>query len=248
MSLDQARQFADQAAHCLQGGQPGLALDLAEQALMLQPDMGDAENLRGVALSQAGQPRAAEEAFLRAARVMPQSAKPLYTRAVHYYGLGRKQDALDWSTQALEREPDHPQAFSLQALIRDGSPNLNAAPRTSPVFLELEADTYVGEYRYEWLRESQAGWLAIGWILAAANLVAVAIVATAKPGSFDNNVPWYLFWLFLGSYILGFAYIGVDTTGRSRSKAWLAIYAVTGCFVGFGILPVYLLSSRKRKH
>lgn len=213
---------------------------------MLQPGMGDAENLRGIALSQAGQPRAAEEAFLRAANALPQSAKPLYNLAVHFYGLGRKQDALDWTGKALEREPAHAPAFSLQALIRDGSPNLAAGPRMEPAFLEIEADTYGSEYQYEWLRESQAGWSAIGWILAATNLVAIAVVLTAKPGSFDNNVPWYLFWLFLGSYVLGFAYISVDTAARSRSKFWIALYAVSGCFFGWGALPVYMLTAKRR--
>ena len=240
MSLDQARQFADQAAHCLQGGQPGLALDLADQALMLSPGMGDAENLRGVALSQSGQPRAAEEAFLRAAKSMPTSAKPLYNLGVHFYGLGRKQEA-------LEREPGHSQAFALQTLIQDGSPKLNPEPRSSPVFLALEDDSYGNDYRYEWLRESQSGWKAIGWILAATNMVAVSIVATSKPAAFENSVPWYLFWLFLGSYILGVAYIGVDTAARSRSKFWFAIVAVSGCFLGWAVLPIYLLTSKKWK-
>lgn len=246
MSLDQARQFSDQAAQCLQGGQPGLALDLAEQALMLQPTLGDAENLKGVALSQTGQPRAAEEAFARAARLMPRSAKPLYNLAVHFYGLGRKQDALDLAAQALDREPGHAQAFALQNMVRDGAPSLTPMTTRFSPYLELEVEAYGDDYRYEWLRESQAGWMALGWLLAATNLVAVALVVMAKPGSLDNNVPWYLFWLFIGSYILGFAYVAVDTAGRSRNRFWLAFYAVTGCVFGWGTLPLYLLTGKRR--
>lgn len=223
-----------------------MALDLAEQALLLSPGMGDAENLRGVALSLIGQPRAAEEAFSKAARAMPGLAKPLYNLAVHFYGLGRKQEALAWAEKALEREPGHALAFSLQALIQDGSEGLAQAPHPDFTMLALEEDAFEGPFKNEWLRENQATWMAIGWTLAAGNLVAMAFVMTTRTGS-ESSAPLLLFWLMLGSYAFTLIYVLVDVLGRDRSKLWIALFATVACFLGWALLPLYLLTSKKRR-
>ena len=73
MSQDQVKQFIDQASQSIQSGQFEGALQLIDQALALSPNDADAHILRGICLSQTGQPIAATDAFNRAITLDPAS-------------------------------------------------------------------------------------------------------------------------------------------------------------------------------
>lgn len=113
MAQEQIKQFIDQATQSIQSGQFEGGLQLLDQALALAPDDADAHLLRGICLSQTGQPVAATEAFNRAISLDPKSAKARYNLSVHQYALGQKVDALKSAREALDLDPAHAGARQL---------------------------------------------------------------------------------------------------------------------------------------
>lgn len=113
MAQEQIKQFIDQATQSIQSGQFEGGLQLLDQALALAPDDADAHLLRGICLSQTGQPAAATEAFNRAISLDPNSAKALYNLSVHQYALGQKADALKSAREAINLDPSHAKARQL---------------------------------------------------------------------------------------------------------------------------------------
>src|ERR1019366_2120293 len=65
MANEQAKAFVDQATQSLQNSQFQQALELVDQAIAIEPGASDSHVLRGICLSQLGQPDAATEAFGR---------------------------------------------------------------------------------------------------------------------------------------------------------------------------------------
>jgi len=155
MAQEQVRQFIDQATQSIQGGQFDGALSLIDQALALAPDDADAHILRGICLSQTGQPAAATEAFNRAVALDPNSAKARYNLAVHQYALGQKLDALARSREAIQIDPSHAGAKQLVQTLEaelagpspQGMPNPNdplsvPPPVVPPVTTAPQANPY----------------------------------------------------------------------------------------------------------
>jgi tetratricopeptide (TPR) repeat protein len=113
MSQDQVKQFIDQASQSIQSGQFEGALQLIDQALALSPNDADAHILRGICLSQTGQPIAATDAFNRAITLDPASAKARYNMAVHLYAQGQKSEALTHARAAADLDATHAGARQL---------------------------------------------------------------------------------------------------------------------------------------
>jgi tetratricopeptide (TPR) repeat protein len=237
MSIDRARHFADQAALSIQAGQADLGLQLAEQALQLDPHLGDAANLRGVALSLSGQPRLAEEAWMVAAEMMPGSGKPFYNMAVHFYALGRKQESLDWTARALTREPNHAPAFSLQSLILEQASHLKA--NLDLPFEYSQTGIPAG------LTQQQGSWALAGWTLAGLSLISV-MLATKQTIGTNDRISVLTASAFLASYFGGLIFLFCDAARSGRSYGWAAAYGFVGCIAGWLVLPAYLLAGVKR--
>ncbi len=117
MADDQVRQFIEQATQSLQGGQIAQALELSEQAVLLNPDNADAHLLKAIALSQSNQPQAATDAFRRAIFLAPHNAKAQFNFAVHLYSRGYKEDALTAAQEAVSIDPTHSGARELAIRI-----------------------------------------------------------------------------------------------------------------------------------
>ena len=113
MAQEQTRQFIEQATQSIQGGQFQGALSLIDQAIALDPGDADAHILRGICLSQTGQPAAATDAFNQAISLDPSSAKAKYNLGVHQYALGQKQEALRSARDAANLDPAHSGARQL---------------------------------------------------------------------------------------------------------------------------------------
>lgn len=130
MAQEQIRQFIEQATQSIQSGQFEGGLQLLDQAIALAPDDPDAHLLRGICLSQTGQPVAATEAFNRAISLDPNSAKARYNLAVHQYALGQKTDALRSAREAIGLDPAHAGARqligNLEAELSGPSPQTGA--------------------------------------------------------------------------------------------------------------------------
>jgi len=241
VSIEQAQHFAEQSALSLQAGQPSLALDLAEQALQLVPTLGDAENLRAIALSQTGQPRVAEAAFVHAAELMPGSGKPYYNLGVHLYAAGKKREALEALAQALDREPNHAPAFALQGAILKQGIHMPADPTVSS--LKVEAPFLPKEAR-AFMDGNLLAWKLGGWILSGVSLAAVILASKDTIGD-NTNIGWPAAVMLFGSYVAGLAYTVVEVSQSKRQPAWTIVFATIGCAAGWLVLPAFILTAPK---
>lgn len=113
MINEQAKAFLDQATQSLQNSQFQQALELVDQAIALDPKASDAQVLRGICLSQLGQPDAATEAFRKAIMLSPYNAKAYYNLAVHQNSLGNKKEAAELAREAVGVDPRHNAAKQL---------------------------------------------------------------------------------------------------------------------------------------
>jgi hypothetical protein len=113
MANEQAKAFIDQATQSLQNSQFQQALELIDQAIAIEPNVSDTHVLRGICLSQLGQPDAAVEAFRKAMLLSPYNAKAYYNLAVHYNSLGQKKEAADLAREAVGVDPRHSGARQL---------------------------------------------------------------------------------------------------------------------------------------
>lgn len=113
MANEQAKAFVDQATQSLQNSQFQQALDLIDQAIAIDPGISDAHVLRGICLSQLGQPDAATEAFRKAIMISPYNSKAYYNLAVHYNGLGNKKEACELAREAVGVDPRNGSAKQL---------------------------------------------------------------------------------------------------------------------------------------
>lgn len=104
---EQLQEFLNQATQSIQTGQFSQALDLANQAITLDPSSAEAQLLRAIALSQTGQPDAATLAFQESIRLDPSSSKANFNFAVHQYQRGNKTAALDLARKATALDPNH---------------------------------------------------------------------------------------------------------------------------------------------
>src|ERR1019366_2201872 len=107
MANEQAKAFVDQATQSLQNSQFQQALELVDQAIAIEPGASDSHVLRGICLSQLGQPDAATEAFRKAIMLSPYNAKAYYNLAVHQNALGNKKEACELAREAVGVDPRH---------------------------------------------------------------------------------------------------------------------------------------------
>lgn len=92
-----------------------------EQAIQIDPNLGEAQNQLGYLESRAGHTASAEEHFRLAVRASPGYAKGWVNLAATLYLESKFPEAKEAVDRALQLQPDNPQARKLSAL-------LNAAP------------------------------------------------------------------------------------------------------------------------
>jgi tetratricopeptide (TPR) repeat protein len=117
MSYEQARALTEQATQALQRGQHSQAVQLADQAISLDPTDADSHILKGIALSQLRDGNGAVDAFRQAISLNPHNGKAFYNLAVHYYSAGEMPRALEMAREAVRVEPSHAQARELAGRI-----------------------------------------------------------------------------------------------------------------------------------
>jgi hypothetical protein len=117
MANEQAKAFIDEATQSLQSGNFQQALDLAEQAIAIDPRNSDAHVLKGICESQMGQAEAANETFRKAIMHSPYNAKAYYNFAVHKKALGEKKEALELAREAASVDPRHTAARTLYSQL-----------------------------------------------------------------------------------------------------------------------------------
>ena len=261
MADEQAKQFLEQAAQSMQGGQFTQALELAEQAISKEPTNADAHLLRAVALSQGNQPQAAREAFESAIEIAPHNAKIRYNFAVHLYSQGKKLEALGMAQEATRLDSTHAAAREMALRIEaESGYALESAPALSPAAASAWAQVPSKEVTVEQklpaihtirLVESLGGiWLGLGWALPLLQLgywIFAVVMFGRLPTSFDlmGEGPTGVS-LGLSAFML--LYLAVDIKDRKGNWLWLLPLILCGCCSATWVaLPIYLLAARKSK-
>ncbi len=98
-----------------------------EEAVRLQPDHAEANQLLGTVLSRLGRLSEAVPILQRAADASPRSFWPLLELGRIYLETGEYQEAVDVLTTAAGRRADQPQAFALLAQALAGNGQLDQA-------------------------------------------------------------------------------------------------------------------------
>lgn len=182
------------------------ALALADQVLAIEPDHADALVIRGIALASMSSPEAATEAFQRAIAVNPRYAKAYFNLAVHWFNLGRLEEARVMAGQALALDPTHAQSRDLIANIEyqrslaapENAYRESAPPRLGPVGPEYSPRPQ------EWIRQTLppfvtghsipvvarmgSTWGLLFWLLFAGMVVSLGVAIAQFGPMFDLMV------------------------------------------------------------
>lgn len=205
--MDQAKEFIAQATQSLQSGQIAQAMDLANQAIALDPTNSEAYILKGIAAAQSNQPEAATEAFGEAVRLDPNSSKAHFNLSVHQYGLGQKMASLESSRKALQADPGHAGARDMIARLEAelglaapaptpqmvtppvdqntpyGAPMQQQAPQNNPYYrspYDSQSPQQVGSIPF--VENMGSTWTTIGWLIIGIGLMlTIASTATMFP-------------------------------------------------------------------
>ncbi|MFN7172858.1 MAG: tetratricopeptide repeat protein [Fimbriimonadaceae bacterium] len=273
MSAESANQFVEEAKQAFLSQSYDRSLELANQAIDLDPNLAEAFLIRALSLSNLGQPQAASESFQMAKQLDPYNPKPYYNYSVHLYQLGEKNLALAEVRQAISRDPNYASAKEFEAKlelelgIRTESETVTAATTSGeaippPQFYSNQA-AYSGQDigSVPFVQNMGKKWDYIGWGIAIASILYLIISVVMVAGQFTSlieNPDAMMEMMFTGNYVvislLGygimFAMLGwaiLDILNRRTSWAWLILIVVLGCCCGMGFvaLPIYLVATRK---
>ncbi|MEQ1824028.1 MAG: tetratricopeptide repeat protein [Fimbriimonadaceae bacterium] len=274
MSNEQAQDFLNQATTSIQNGQFDQALTLADQCLALDPSNGDAQLLRGIALSQTKQPDLAQAAFRAAADLMPNSPKPLFNLAVHHYGVGQKREAYDLANAALQLDPSHAQARDLAGRLQQElgipAPGIPTGPSSDSAQAQNPYAQGANYYRPGF--ENQSGtvhsvafvekmgptWDKIGLIIAGLGMLLMIIGFVSVAGHWDEMMtamqagrryqpPQNIIQTILGwtTSLCALVWTICDIADRRASWLWLVGLILCCCCAPFQF--VYFFVTRKNQ-
>lgn len=192
---EQVTGFITQATQSIQSGQFNEALEMANQAIMLDSSNAEAYLLRAIAQSQTNQPEAATQSFMESIRLAPESPKAHFNLAVHYYQQGKKDLALESAKGAINADPNHPGARDLVQRIEqelgltqtqipgNTAENPYATPNAAYMRNQGTAANYSSnEHSVAFVENMGAKWVTLGWGLIASSIV-LFIISMAMQGS-----------------------------------------------------------------
>jgi tetratricopeptide (TPR) repeat protein len=273
MSAESASQFVEEAKQAFLSQSYDRSLELANQAIDLDPNLAEAFLIRAMSLSNLGQPQAASESFQMAKQLDPYNPKPYYNYSVHLYQLGEKNLALAEVRQAISRDPNYASAKEFEAKlelelgIRTESETITAATTSGetippPQFYSNQA-AYSGQDigSVPFVQNMGKKWDYIGWGLAAASLVLLVVSFVISIGVVSEvfsspeaalaitGSPSMLL-LQIVSTVVSLSIVAwgiLDILNRRLSWAWLILIVVPTCCCGmaFIALPIYLIATRK---
>ena len=107
MASEELNKLIDEAAEAVRQQSYEKGIDIARQALEKDMRSSDAYSVLGVAYAKAGRHDEATEAFQRAVQNGPYTARNYYNLAMHYYGLGKKNDSIAMCQEAIRCDGKH---------------------------------------------------------------------------------------------------------------------------------------------
>ncbi|MCH8275822.1 MAG: tetratricopeptide repeat protein [Armatimonadetes bacterium] len=143
MSHEKATELVKEAVQGLQSGKLDQAIDLARKATEEDELHSGAYGVLGIALSRAGRPDEATKALQLAVQKSPYDASAYYNLALHYYGLGNKNDTIAMAQEAIRCEGKHKRANELLKKVEEET-HVEVAPYQTSL-----GDERGAAYRYK---------------------------------------------------------------------------------------------------
>lgn len=125
-----AQELVTQAVESCQKEKYDDALNLAREALEVDPRYGDAYSVLGICFAKKGQPEQATEAFKKAIQTTPYNASAYYNLAYFYYENGNFTDAMTMAQEAIRTDAKHKRAIQLIKILEDKL-HVEVAPYTT---------------------------------------------------------------------------------------------------------------------
>lgn len=256
---DQVKSFQEIAKASLQSGQAASALNLLEQAIILDPDSAQTQMLLGIANSRMNLPKQAESAFERAAQLDPSSAKIAYNYAAHLSAFGRRSEALHWADRALSLDAGH---VASQELAMQLERELQLPPRSlrTPMSAPHQQSTWervgyrsVGVHTIGALGRNRGVWRTVGWLVTAVGILVCVWSGSIVLGPVFNpsgktadvlaGLSGGVFQVsYYASILLALAYVVVDQIDRRQNLLWLLPITILSIFtLGWSAMIGYLV-------
>jgi tetratricopeptide (TPR) repeat protein len=119
MASEDLKSLIEEAATAIREQSFEKGIDIARQALEVDSRSTDAYSVLGVAFAKAGRVDEATDAFQRAVQTGPYTARNYYNLAMHYYGMGKKNDAIAMCQEAIRCNGKHRGSSDLLRKLED---------------------------------------------------------------------------------------------------------------------------------
>lgn len=127
MASEELNTLIGEAAEAVRNQSYEKGIDIARQAIEMDSRSSDAYAVLGVALAKASRHDEATEAFQRAVQTNSYNARNYYNLAMHYYGLGKKNDAISMCQEAIRCNGKHRGSIELLKKI-ESETHVEVAP------------------------------------------------------------------------------------------------------------------------
>lgn len=264
---EQARKLIEDAATMIQAGNPQLALENLRQSILYNGKDPEAYILLGVSLAQVKRPVDAENAFIKATKLDPTSAKAFYNLAVLMYAEGRPRKAYEVVLKGLDAMPAHAASIELKdKLVRElgdkavEDVKARVRPQKAP---EPVREGYQEENveAMPFIRDMGKLWTVMGVGLVILSflgflLAVLTLYPSVSGGNFNRTTiedlqrtPGFsvLQVTFVVTTISALAWQILDLLHRRGHMMWIIPQAFCGC-IGFAwvILPLYMVFGRNK--
>lgn len=143
MASEETKTLIAEAADAVRQQSYEKGIDIARQALESDGRSSDAYSVLGVALAKAGRHEEATEAFQRAVQNGAYNARNYFNLAMHYYGLGKKNDAIAMCQEAIRCDGKHRGSLELLRKL-DSETHVEVAPYQTSI-----GDSRGNAYQYK---------------------------------------------------------------------------------------------------
>ncbi|AIE87650.1 tetratricopeptide repeat protein [Fimbriimonas ginsengisoli] len=261
MASEAAIKIIKEATDALQRGDAAKALELAEQAVVVDESIAQPHQIRGIALTRLGKMEEATMAFRRATEVAPYEPKHFYNLAVNLRDRSLNDEAESMAREALRISPSHAGARNLVRELTGVEPPIEGGD-AQPITPTIRSGYEEPKHLLPFLNEMEKAWDGIGLGFLALSLVVaflfvfhfpIGLSGKTMPGGKmpevnprTDSLSIFTWYLDVFSLVCTFMWMLIDVIDRRRRFTWFVPLTVCGTF-GFNVVPlaIYYFIGRK---
>lgn len=267
VSPEESQAISD-ARKAIEDGNNALAQSITADLLSKNPESLTGLVLSGIALSQGGRVKDADNEFEKAIAMAPQDANAAFNYAVHLSATERPELARSMAYRVLQLDPNHAGAkqiasdlVSTEPVIATGLAKEVETPSAESAPVEAALNPNAETHLIKWVADLGAGWDVIGWLLvgisavlfiAAVFLMAASIMQSGTISIMDlakqqpPSVRLLLQVNLVFPYLSAFWMI-LDILDKKGNFLWLAPMVLLCLLqIQFLYLPIYIVVERNR--